>query len=69
MVFYKNGLVEERADLTSPPRPATLTALAPKKGSLSQINCLSRWELVKGVLGECKCILDVWRKKKYCVTD
>ena len=51
MVFCMNGLVGEREDLTSPPRPATLTALVPKKGSLSQINCLSHWELVRGVWG------------------
>jgi len=51
VVFCMNGLVEERVDLTPPPRPATLTALAPRERSLSQINCLSHWELVRGVWG------------------
>lgn len=61
----------EWADLRSPPRPATQTALAPKKGSLSQINCLSHWELVRGVWGvqvyigclEKEKVLCYWLKK------
>lgn len=62
-----SGRVEPH--LTSPRRPAT--ASEPKKGSLSQISCLSHWKLVRGVWGvlvyigclEKEKVLCYWLKK------